>query len=346
MTKKRVLITAVILAVLVFLFYREFQTWKSFDWALFRSKIGSTDKLRIVLAIALIFFGYTVRALRWSIFLRPTKDVPTRRLISPTFIGFTGLAILGRAGDLIRPVIIARKESLRLSSQFAVLAVERIFDMLAFALLLAGNLMFAPSLRSLDTFEQWQRAGAILMALVVAAALGFYLLWAQSERVETFVRKVLSPISAHTADRVSAKFRSFSDGLHTIQGAKSFFAVLFLSLLLWFSIAGAYIQIIHSFNDPRLHEMSISHCFLLMAASIVGSLLQVPVVGGGSQLTTIKTLVAVFHIEPELASAVGILIWLVTFMAVVPVGLVLAQREHVKLSQMTEEPVEEPAVTV
>jgi hypothetical protein len=61
------------------------------------------------------------------------------------------------------------------------------------------------------------------------------------------------------------------------------------------------------------------------------------VVGGGSQLATIGTLVGVFGLTKELATSCGIMLWLVTFMSVIPAGLALAHHEHVSLTRLEEE---------
>ncbi len=87
--------------------------------------------------------------------------------------------------------------------------------------------------------------------------------------------------------------------------------------------------------------MTLSSVFLLTAASVVGGVLQLPVVGGGSQLATIGMLRGVFNLSPELATSCGIMLWLVTFMSVIPAGLVLAHFEHVSLTQIEEESLEE-----
>ncbi len=66
--------------------------------------------------------------------------------------------------------------------------------------------------------------------------------------------------------------------------------------------------------------------------------MQLPVVGGGSQLATIAMLSASFnyHDRPEVAVAAGMMFWLVTFMSVAPLGLILARFEHVSLRKLTE----------
>ena len=87
--------------------------------------------------------------------------------------------------------------------------------------------------------------------------------------------------------------------------------------------------------------MTLSSVLLLTAASVVGGVLQLPVVGGGSQLATIGTLRGVFHISPELSTSCGIMLWLVTFMSVIPAGLFLAHRERVSLTRLEEESIEQ-----
>jgi len=71
---------------------------------------------------------------------------------------------------------------------------------------------------------------------------------------------------------------------------------------------------------------------------MIGSMVQLPGVGGGSQLATISALDHVFDIVPkELAVSCGIMLWLVTFVAVVPVGLFLAHRERLSLRKLSHE---------
>ncbi len=70
---------------------------------------------------------------------------------------------------------------------------------------------------------------------------------------------------------------------------------------------------------------------------MIGSMVQLPGIGGGSQLATIATLQRVFDVPPELAASCGIMLWLVTFVSVVPLGLFLAHRERLSLRELSEE---------
>jgi len=89
-------------------------------------------------------------------------------------------------------------------------------------------------------------------------------------------------------------------------------------------------------DRPHLADMDIPHVLLLMGFSMVGSIVQLPAVGGGSQLAVISALQVVYGIPPEAALSCGILLWLVTFMSCVPLGLAFAHREHLSLRKLTK----------
>jgi glycosyltransferase 2 family protein len=62
--------------------------------------------------------------------------------------------------------------------------------------------------------------------------------------------------------------------------------------------------------------------FVSIAASI-----QIPGIGGGVQVMAVLVLTELFHVRLETATAFAFLIWIITFVAVVPAGLIIAIRE-------------------
>ncbi len=143
MNTKRILVFGIVLVVLCLLIYLQVRTWKNFDWGVFWSRTDHVNPLGLIAGIALTYLAYVLRAVRWRIFLKPVCKTTTARLLGPQFIGFSALALLGRAGEMVRPYIIAKKERLTFTSQIAVWGVERIFDMGAFAVLLAAEFPLA-----------------------------------------------------------------------------------------------------------------------------------------------------------------------------------------------------------
>ena len=417
MTKKRILSTAIVLAILCALVYFQIQHWRSFDWARFR-QASHVDPLHIIAAIGIVYITYVLRALRWRIFLQPVCETTTSRLISPTFVGFTGLALLGRPGEFIRPYLIGVKEKVSFSSQLGVWTVERIFDIGAFTVLMTIDVFASRQLQTNPYISRFRFGAVFLCALVAFMSLVAVIIRKRGNAFASFLHRLTSKISSKLAHHVDQKVRAFGDGLNTIAGGKAFLQLVAVSLAMWFLIALAYREVAHSYpldpaqaasapvldvetaklagmpessgqeltpgvleeiaarlqpkgytvqqqpdgvwlmqkdkrvnkigSRPHLSTLDVPRVLLLMAFSMVGSIAQLPAVGGGSQLAVISALQLIYGIPPELAVSCGILLWLVTFMSVIPVGLVFSRREHLSLKKLSEESSheeEEPAVS-
>jgi hypothetical protein len=341
MDKKRIAITGVIFAVLVALVYFQFRTWKTFDWATFWKETHQINKWHLLHGILLIYLAYIMRAIRWKVFLRPVRpDVSTLALVPPTIIGFTGLALLGRPGEFIRPYLIARRTSLPVSSQFAVWAVERIFDIGAFTVLMVISIFLPSAMPSIPNGDEYvarfREAGFMLIGIVTLMAIFAWLAARRGEDIANWFEKRFSHWASNLSQRVALRIREFGAGLNTIHGPLSLLQLVIVSLGMWYVIALAYQEVTHSYGVESL-DIRVSQVLILMGSSMVGSMVQLPGVGGGSQLATIATLYHLFDVPKELAASCGIMLWLVTFVAVVPVGLLLAHRERLSLRKLSEE---------
>ena len=71
-----------------------------------------------------------------------------------------------------------------------------------------------------------------------------------------------------------------------------------------------------------------------MGFAIGGSMLQVPGIGGGTQVFTILALTELFKVRPEMATSAAIILWLLTFVAVVPPAVALLVREGLSLRKL------------
>jgi len=334
MINKKYLAYAVVFLVLAALVYFQFRTWKNFDWATFLSQTGHVNKLRVLFGVAWIYLAYLMRAIRWNIFLRPVRRASATRLLTPTIVGFTGLALLGRAGEMIRPYLIARKENLSFSSQLAVWAVERVFDMGAFALLLLSAIAVAPATRALLHYYRIGDLATIAVALI-AVAFGLFMIW-KGDHLIILITRRLSPSLAALGLRIALLIREFRSGLNAIRDLWSLLYAIVVSVSMWMMIALSYREVLQSYGAGPL-DIPILQIPLLMLSSMLGSLVALPGVGGGTQLATIFTLRKVFNAPQELAASCGILMWLVTFASVVPAGLILAHRERLSLRQLSAE---------
>jgi len=340
MDKKRILASVVVFLILAILVYLQYRHWRSFDWGTFWSQIHRIKKIHVLHAIVFVYSAYVLRALRWKIFLKPVRPrVKTLELVAPMMIGFTGLALLGRAGEFIRPYLVARRAQLSFSSQLAVWAVERVFDVGAFAVLIAVAIFLPSALQSIphpEYYRQLRNAGFVLILGVTLAAAAAVMISRSGEVFAQWIENRFSHLSSGFGHRLAQRVREFGTGLNTIHGPGSLLSLTLLSLVIWYITALAYKEVTHSYGADAL-EIPVSQLLILMGASMAGSMLQLPAVGGGSQMATIATLSAVFDVPAEMAASCGILLWLVTFASVVPAGLALAHRERLSLRKLSAE---------
>jgi len=348
--RKRLIVTSVVVLILATLVILQVHAWRKFDWDILGESLEQLNWWKILGAVALVHVADGLRAVRWAIFLKPVKNVPFWSLLPAQYIGFAGLALLGRAGEVIRPLVIARRTGLTFSSQFAVWTVERIFDISAVTIIVAADLLLSGTLQTFteNQYNIMRALGAVLIFIVCSLLFFAFSAWRNGEQIASWVERKLRH-KPHLAHRFAAKIRIFSAGLHTIHDVSSFIGIAALSLVIWMLIAGAYYAVLQSYADATVYTMTFVYGIILMAFSVAGGVLQLPVVGGGSQLSTIKALYSVFNTPQELATSCGIMLWLMTFVSVTPLGLILARVEHVSLrrlgaeSHAEEEQVEEAA---
>ncbi len=315
-----------------------------FDWGAFWRQAREVRGSRIFAAIALIYASVSLRSLRWATLLKPRKKVRSWILVGPQFIGFTCVALFGSLGDLVRPYLIARRVQLPLASQIATYTIERMFDLGAAALIFSSALVFASgSAAPSGSAAALHRHTFIHVGVASLAATLFILCMAIVVRslgaaVASLIERL--PLLPHALRHALAdKLRSFRDGLYTIQTLADFLRVLALSIAIWGLVAAAYVQVVHAFvNTPQLAALDFSETMLLVAASIGGSLVQLPVIGWFTQIAaTAATMHALLDVPLEAATACGALLLGVTFLFLIPGGLLFAHFTRVSLRSLVIE---------
>jgi glycosyltransferase 2 family protein len=310
-----------------------------FQWSVFRDELQHVDWRRIALGIAMVVFCYWLRAARWAVLVKPQKKVTSFSLLGTQVIGFTAVALFGRLADLVRPYLVARRTSLPVTSQIAVYTVERMFDLGAMAMIFSGALLLAPDRATLPHHEALQHAALGGLAVTLALAVFAVSVRASGRAVAGLAERSLGSISPKLGHSVGTKIHAFRDGLDSIATLSDFFRSLGLSLLMWGFITAAYLETTRAFVlSPELSSMTLARCMVLMAASMVGSVVQLPVLGWFTQIgVTTGVMQKVFHVQFEPALACGTMLLIVTFMCVIPVGLIWARIEHVSLKKISEQ---------
>ncbi len=308
-----------------------------FDWGIFWQQLRLISWIHILAGVALIWATYWLRALRWAEFCRPTKAVRARDLVGPQFVGFTAVALFGRLADLVRPYLLARRTGLPVSSQVAVYTVERMFDLGAAAIVFSGALALSPA--TLEHRDRFVRVGVGSLAATLILAAFAIAVRLKGDAVAVWIGGRLKRVSPGLAGGVVDKILGFRDGLRAVSTLREFAIALALSLAMWGMIGSAYQQTALAFvHTPELAGLSFSRTMLLMAVSLGGSLVQLPVVGWFTQIAAMAAAMHAFYGAPiEAATACAAMMLLVMTLSIVPPGLVFARIEGVSLKHVADE---------
>ncbi len=351
MKKNHLILGLVVLAALVALV-----VWGRdrihFDFGVFRAQLALADWGKIGIATGCIYLGYLFRSVRWALLLRPNKKVPPFSLLGTQVIGFTAVALIGRVADPVRPYLVSKKTGLPLGSQVAVYIVERLFDAGSMALIFSSVILLAPE-GALPHPEIVKRAGYWGMALTVAGALFLVAVRLSGGLVAAFFERIFGLLSKKLGHAIGHKIRTFRAGLDTMRSFSDFASVAALSLAMWGVITLAYVETMRAFvESPELKTMTLAKCTLLLAFSGGASIFQLPILGWFTQIGLVAAAMSSFYgVSAEASTACAGTILAVTFLSIVPVGLIWARLEHVSLRKVTVESghideelkVEEPA---
>lgn len=217
----------------------------------FWDAVRKADYLWLLPGIGVYFIGVWVRAWRWHYLLKPIKEIPTKTMFPITTIGYMGNNIYpARAGEVLRAVILKRREGVSVSASLATIIVERIFDgvvMLAFVFVnlpelakLTGSSGFAGNIQQLSLAG----TGVFLSALIL------FLLAAMFPHVT--MKAALWLLTHLTPQRMHARLtgitNKFLDGLASLRSPFNVLMVFFTSVIIWLLETGKYWFVMHAFD--------------------------------------------------------------------------------------------------
>jgi hypothetical protein len=335
--KKQLILGFVVLLALVALFVYALHRYP-FHWHTFVEQLQLADWLKIGVGVGCIYVGYAFRAVRWALLMRHNKKVPLFSLLGTQVIGFTAVALIGRVADPVRPYLVSKRTGVPLSTQIAVYIVERLFDFGSMALIISSVILLAPA-GALPHPELLKKAGYSGLAITLLAGLFLVAVRLAGGVVASFFEKALGLVSKKLGAAVGQKVRAFRTGLDTMRSFSDFAIASTLSLTMWMLITLAYLETMRAFTaSPPLAQMDLPKCILLLAVSGGASVFQLPILGWFSQIGFVAAAMASFYgASPEASTACAATLLLVTFLSIVPVGLIWARFEHVSLRKITEE---------
>ncbi len=317
-------------AAVVFLAYR----WRTsgFAWNEFLDALRHVDWSWLLLGMALVLATYVGRALRWEVMLRPLrKDASLWRIFTATAIGFTAVVLFGRAGEAVRPYLIAKNENVTFSSQIAAWIVERILDLLMIlvifgvALTQVSSSAIQPGPKTRVVLEMGGYVAGLTGAICLA------LLFALRQLRGTVLARLLKWLEflpARIVARIEQVLGSFEQGMQSTRSTAFTLLLVAYTVVEWLVIAGAFFCVFRAF--PATANLGVTDVVILLGFVAFGSAVQIPGVGGGMQIATVLVLTEFFGVGLSVASGIAVILWIISFVCIVPIGLALAFQEGIK----------------
>jgi uncharacterized protein (TIRG00374 family) len=340
---RRILIALLILAGVVALAYhsRHKIHLADFTWKRFIESVSQANLLLLVICLVGIYGAYAIRAVRWQRFCKYVGPTTFANTYAGTLIGFASIFILGRAGEPVRPLILARKDKLPVASLFGIFFLERFCDFSAAAVLACLALLVFPNRLSdagadMNWVDSARSGGWLLLAAIIGliSLLAIYRLHGAA-----ILDRWLS--RWHSAGGFRSRFASaitgISEGLQAIRTTADLANAVFYTTVHWILATLIYLGVAKAFGEAFLHsDMNFSGAMLLLSVTLVGSVLQLPGVGGGAQIASFVALTKIFGVEQEPAAAISVVLWLITFAGSTLGGVPLLIHEGLSMGELRQ----------
>jgi len=327
---KKILRFSILTGLLVFFMYLAF---KGIDFNGLLTELAKTKYIYAIIGTLIgSVFGSYIRALRWKYLLNPLKEnISIRNLFSTVMIGYMMNALIPRAGEVSRPVLLAKKENISRASAFGTIVVERIFDMLSMFIVFGLCILYYRQ-RISDTFGEFNIemislyfSIGILLFVVFVVIMLFNL-----EMTERIVEKITSKIlPSKYQEKIHKIFISLINGFLFIKYPKYYFKIFLLTVALWMSYALATYMTFFAFD---IHLRFIDANLILTMMSFAQTL---PLPGnsaGTFHLFTKMALVNIFGVSAETALGYATVSHILGFIAILTIGFYYSIKENFKFN--------------
>jgi uncharacterized protein (TIRG00374 family) len=309
-----------------------------FAWFLSRANLSAVATEIAHARIGLIVWSIVIcavmpvlRAIRWRYLLDPigpTRFVP---VLKATIVGFAALALLpARAGDVIRPYLVARSEGLSAASVFATVVMERALDLIAVLALMAsfvwlfdGRAILPPSLVAGIQASAMVAAGAVVALMAVMWTLATH-----PERIQRLVARTDRVLPHRIAHTLAGLARTFSEGFAVAREPRDLAIAFVWSFPLWVSIAFQAWLITRAFGIL----IPVSASYLVQAMLVIGVAVPTPGAVGSFHEAYRIAVTTFFHAPNNAAVSAALVLHAVSFLTSLVPGVIIMARDGMSVA--------------
>ena len=163
------------------------------------------------------------RAVRWRFLLRSFADVPRRRVLAVSWIGFAAILLMPfRIGEIVRPYMLREKGKISMSSATGTVVAERVVDGLYLSIVLAIALVFVPTIHPLPekvvglpiSVAQVRASGFAMLGLFTVAFATIAVFYFARAWAHRMTLAVFGIVSKRLAEKLAETAEKLANGLH------------------------------------------------------------------------------------------------------------------------------------
>ncbi len=285
----------------------------------------------ILPGVAVYFVGVWARAWRWHYLLGPIKKIPTAKMFPITTIGYMGNNIYpARAGEVLRAVILKRKEGVPVSASLATIIVERIFDGVVMLAFIFVNLPELAKLTGSSGFVGNIQEVAIYGTAAFLGALVVFLLAAMFPQVTARAGKwfIARFLPLRLREKVSVIMHKFLDGLASLRSPFNVLMVFLTSVVIWLLETAKYWFVMHAF------DFEVSFFALMLMNGIVNLATTIPSAPGyiGTFDAPGIAVLTAYGVEQATAAGYTLVLHVALWLPITALGAWFLAREGIKWS--------------
>ena len=307
-----------LLAIFIFWFFG-----RNLDWSEVSVSLQKAQASYLIAAVLIICLGYLLRAMRWKVLLEPITASSLKELFATTTVGFAAIFLIGRAGEIVRPMWLPmRDHRVRPSAALVTLGMERIFDLAALTCFFAVNLLWiTPPAGREKEFEYVEYAGWVMIGFVVLGFIALYIYHRVADSVIAWADRVTnrSWIPARLHKIFVSILKQLGSAVAVLTDWREVVRIVFWTLVLWLSIAIPTWLVLLAFDLP----LTFADSLFIMGFAAVSSV--VPTPGGAAGAFHTATAASLLFLKGDIrredAAAVSIAMHLVYFAPALIFGL-------------------------
>jgi len=294
-----------------------------------------SDWRLIALAAIVIAIAYLWRAVRWQALLAPLTPARLSQIWIATTIGFGAVLLIGRAGEVVRPVVLPmRDRRVRPAASFVTIMVERLYDSITVGSIFAVNLLwFRPSGMSAGDLGFMRTVGWLFLIGLGVVVVALACFRSRSHTLIAWLDRKFTAwprVPARLKRAVISLLDQLAIALGVLSNARQLAITVGWSLLMWFSVAAANLLVLRAFGL----QFGLTQALFVMGWSMLGSSIPTPGGAAGAFHAVTAAALILLGVVREQAAAISIVLHLVDFGPAALFGLFYFLRGDVNLARL------------